>query len=440
MGNAIIEKALSPENIGNPTPSLNLQLPGLGNLVQAQQVPSIAPSPAPSLAMTPINPGGTPNPPSSDPPAQPVLAPPFELKRSRSIKRSAPESPLLTSVHSMNKHIKLDDASAQEVASAPVSAGPGTPVPGHMIHSHSFPDGQITLMTSQNLTTGPQPVIGPATPNSVGLPPGQNTGRPAPVPSPLGHPSGPMNMDMPFAAMHNFPNHHMDGVPSTWDFQPDMSSSEMLLSAQMTAFGQASNFGNPQQVTPSRRGSIVDGRLISQRPSLAALGQGPEGQTTSTPVVPTLGSSAQYAMSSGQAPMSSSGSFAQSSAGPSAMTGYSMAIGASGGQAESGLGGGDSDSDSDDDSPPRRLKRRRSSEQGMSIPGALTQPPDLISPEIRAQLDIILFNFLNRVCSDREFSGFLCQSGESAHASPRSRFPRCQRGAATSNANAEENG
>jgi len=89
------------------------------------------------------------------------------------------------------------------------------------------------------------------------------------------------------------------------------------------------------------------------------------------------------------------------------MTGYSMAIGAPGGQPEGAFGAGESDSDSDDDSPPRRLKRRRSSEQGMSIPGALTQPPDLISPEIRAQLDIILFNFLNRVCSDRESSGFL---------------------------------
>jgi hypothetical protein len=404
VGNAIIEKALSPENIGNPTPSLNLQLPGLGNLVQ---VPSIAPSPAASLAMTPINPGGTPNPPSSDPPTQPVLAPPFELKRSRSVKRSAPESPLLPNLPAMNKHIKLDDIGAQEVVSAPVSAGPGTPVPGHMIHSHSFPDGQMPTMNSQGLLMGHghQAVVGPADPTNIGVLAGS---RPAPVPSPLGHSSGPMNMDMPFATIHNFANHHMDGVPSTWEFQPDMSSSEMLLSAQMTAFGQASNFGNVQQTTPSRRGSIVDGRLVSQRPSLTALGQGPDGQTTSTPVVPTLASTGQYVMPLNHAPMPSSSSLVQSNAGPSNTSGYTIAIATAGSQPDGGFGPGDSDSDSDDDSPPRRLKRRRSSEQGMSIPGALTQPPDLISPEMRAQLDIILFNFLNRVCSDRESSGFLC--------------------------------
>ncbi len=37
-------------------------------------------------------------------------------------------------------------------------------------------------------------------------------------------------------------------------------------------------------------------------------------------------------------------------------------------------------------------------------PGTLVQPVDLVSDEIRSQLDIILLNFLNTVCSDRELN------------------------------------
>ena len=402
VGNAIIEKALSPENIGNPTPSLNLQLPGLGNLVQAQQAPQLAPSPATSLAMTPINHGSTPNPPSSDPP---VLAPAFELKRSRSVKRSAPESPLLTNAQAMNKHIKLDDLGPGEVASAPVSAGPGTPVPGQMVHSHSFPDGHLSAMNTQGLGGGPVHNAGTApTAASNALLAAQIASRPTTVPSPLGHPALQMNIDAPFshAQMSSFSTPRMETVPPNWEFQPDMASNEMLLSAQMAAFGQASGYSNAQQTTPSRRGSIVDGRLISHRPSLSVLGHGTEGQTTSTPVVPTLASAGHYSMSGTLAMSTAGGSThqqgdgdASQSAGNSARTSIVPNNAFMGDIA-------DGDSDSDDEGPTRNLKRRRSSEHVALIPGTLTQPPDLISPEMRAQLDIILNDFLNRVCSDCE--------------------------------------
>lgn len=374
--------------------------------MQAQQAPQLAPSPATSLAMTPIHPGSTPNPPSSDPPAQPVLAPPFELKRSRSVKRSAPESPLLANAQAMNKHIKLDDLGPSEVASAPVSAGPGTPVPGQMVHSHSFPDGHLNAMNNQNIgmSNTAQNSSNPATATSNAMLAVQTASRPPTVPSPLGHPAMQMNVDPPFAhaQMSNFSTPRMETVPPNWEFQPDMAASEMILSAQMAAFGQASGFSQPQQTTPSRRGSIVDGRLISNRPSLSVLGHGTEGQTTSTPVVPTLASAGHFSMS-GTLAMSTAGGSSQQQGNTD--TSQSTGIGGWSGNIQASLpngDGADSDSDSDDDGPPRNLKRRRSSEHVTSIPGTLTQPPDLISPEMRAQLDIILFKFLNRVCSDRE--------------------------------------
>lgn len=409
VGNAIIEKALSPENISNPSPSLNLQLPGLGSIVQVQQAPQLAPSPATSLAMTPINQVTTPNPPSSDPPTQPVLAPPFELKRSRSVKRSAPESPLLANHQAMNKHIKLDDLGSSEVASAPVSAGPATPVPGVMVHSHSFPDGHLNAMNNQSIGVGGSNVhsggSAPAAATNTLL--GAQMGsRPPTVPSPLSHPAA-MNMDAAFSQgqISSFSTPRMETVPPDWQFQPDMAPSEMLLSAQMAAFGQASGYGNPQQTTPSRRGSIVDGRLISHRPSLSVLGHGTEGQTTSTPVVPTLASAGHYSMS-GTLAMSTSGgsSYQQGTAETSQSvvnSGRTSIVPSSNTMDD----GGDGDSDSDDEGPSRNpLKRRRSSEHVPLVPGTLTQPPDLISPEMRAQLDIILNDFLNRVCSDCEFN------------------------------------
>jgi hypothetical protein len=403
VGNAIIEKALSPENIANPTPSLNLTLPGLGSIVQASQAPSLAPSPSISLAMTPVN-----NISSSDGMSQqPALAPPFELKRSRSVKRSAPESPLLTSSAMNNKHIKLGEVNNAEIVSAPVSAGPAAPIPG-LVHSHSFPEGPLpTLVHHPGLMNLP---IAPASPINTNLLSAQAVSRPPTVPSPLGDPAGPMIMDNSFSAeqIAEFMNTPINTPQPGWHYGM-APASELVMASQIEPFSQNVDMPVIQQTTPSRRGSIVDGRLISHRPNLGMLGNGVDGKTMSTPVVPTMASSGQHSMSAtlamtsthqGQNPAHGRSGTSQPPSGPN---GFGNFTGAGGdGVLAGGDGfGGDSDSDSDDDGP-RKLKRRRSSEAVTAPPGTLIQPPDLISVEMRAQLDKILFNFLNRVCSDRK--------------------------------------
>lgn len=139
-----------------------------------------------------------------------------------------------------------------------------------------------------------------------------------------------------------------------WPSQmPDMASFQ---AAQFAPLPQAM-VPVQQPIEVSRRGSIVDGRLIAGRP--AALSHASPSKAASTSAIPT---------------MSSMDADAE----------------------------GEYDDDSDDDEGPSdRLRSRRPSEN--APPGSLVLPPDLISEHVRRSLDGILHEFLNKVCSDLEY-------------------------------------
>jgi hypothetical protein len=166
-------------------------------------------------------------------------------------------------------------------------------------------------------------------------------------------------------------------VMPTWDDMAAFNQSRAFATETFQSEpADATMFMNIQQpMTISRRGSIVDGRMIAGRPGPSVL---QDHKSMSTSAVPTMTSIITHARR------------------PASVNDDSGVIEED----------GDSDSGGEDGSPKPQMKRRRSSTDGQggssNTSGKLVLPQVLVSDEIRENLDRILFEFLNRVCSDRE--------------------------------------
>ncbi len=390
IGNRIMGSTYTspaPNNIsasGTSAPNNTVGMSMFGD--NASAPPSIAPSPAPRMS-TAVSRAAT-------PPAYvaPTLAPAFELQRSASVKRSAPESPGLNATGGgTNKHIRLGGESMDMVipsCSAPPEAAPSPLAPPPMIHSHSFPNGH--QLPSQHATNIASTLPLTPTPGSQGFTQVPSSATFAPnlglqsnpahfphMPSPLS--AMPINSRPPSPTQHYFPpqaNPHGLAM-ATWEEMAAFSQQQRVF-AQDTfesgAIDPSMYMPVQQPVTVSRRGSIVDGRLIAGRPGPSAL---LDNKSISSSAVPTMTSIVSHARRP-PSPVDDSGD-------------------------------GDSDSGAEDSGSPKpHMKRRRSSNDGQAgssnTSGKLVLPPVLISDDIRANLDRILFEFLNRVCSDREYS------------------------------------
>ncbi len=328
--------------------------------------------------------------PSPPPSSQTTLAPPFELQRSSSVKRSAPESPSITSATlAANKHIRLGEG-------AEGSVSPMAPPP--LVHAHSFPNGHqlpsqhVNHMAPQSMPMSPggsmtgniafSNVPSSATFAPTLIIPQQSSSHAPHQPSPLS--SIPINSHPPSPSGVFRSNHQaaQSAVPlqtmHTWDtlagLQHPGEVNQMTLHSDqegMFIHNDGAVFALQQPTASSRRGSIIDGRMIAGRPMASALQS--EHKSMSASAVPTV-STVSYMARRPPTPIDDDE--------------------------------GESDSGAEDGSPMPQLKRRRSSAdvQGMtaSTSGKLVVPQVLVSDQIREQLDIILDDFLQKVCSDRE--------------------------------------
>lgn len=431
VGNAIIEKALSPENIGGPTRSINLQVPGLGSIVQP---PASSVSPAPNMMENSLTFSRPPleshrsSGPSVPALAQPnMLAPAFELKRAAREKRSAPESPRLVPNQQTNKHIKLEGMGS----GTPISAPPTVPPPdqranpGQLFHSNSFPDMPPTnSVHSQPPSHTPTPVNhAPPRAQPVEHREAANTAEQVV----MNNQFAPAEMDqfLPMPPLNDSQHH--------WNFNQGMPSSkpETFMSGGPTgSYSPVPLQPGSHAPTPPSGGreSRVESRAAFHRPTLSAGMDTGAHRAVSTPTVPTLSS---FDMSGRIPPhliQASSSSSSQKAAGSAAASHPASSqeaanhiVGTSGpgtnfkddlhAEYTAGLSSFmDSDSDTDDETPQREKRRRESSDQAVPyVPGTLMPPPDLISDEVRLQLDQILLDFLNKVCSNRKS----CFSAES---------------------------
>jgi hypothetical protein len=272
-----------------------------------------------------------------------------------------------------------------------LEAAPSPLAPPPMIHAHSFPNGhqlpsQLGTAIASTLPLTPIPgsqaftqVPSSATfaPN-LGIQP--NTAHIPHMPSPLS--AMPINSRPPSPTQFFPTQANSHGlVMSTWEEMTAYSQQQRVFAPDgydAGAHDPAMYMAIQQPVTVSRRGSIVDGRLIAGRPGPMTL---LDNKSISTSAVPTMTNIVSHARRP-----------------PSPVD-------------DSGHGEDDGDSDSgaeEGGSPKSNIKRRRSSNDGpagsSSTSGKLVLPPILISDEIRDNLDRVLLEFLNRVCSDREWA------------------------------------
>lgn len=300
------------------------------------------------------------------------LLAPVELSRAASsAKRAAPESPMSEGdAASQNKHIRLEQET-DGIDRAVSQAGPSHPMaPPQLVHAHSYPQAggasqpmmAVPMNAVPTLAGAAMPQLIPQTHIPANPSPLSHVSNaPQTMPYAFGHPTGiPVSMD---PSMQNWPPQHVM-------LDAKYAVSTMVPIQQPTALG--------------RRGSIVDGRLIAPRPRVG------DTRSITTGAIPTLNSLGMTAIASSQPmiPLNQA-------------TGMDTDNAVDDGDLEDDL-----DDSDDDDGPLKRRpsKRRRSSDPTSTAPDtALIQPPDLISDEIRLQLDKIMYGFLNHVCSDRKF-------------------------------------
>jgi hypothetical protein len=302
------------------------------------------------------------------------LLAPVELSRAaNSTKRSAPESPMMNGeTTTQNKHMRLEqdmegvEASSSQTASQ--AAQPQTLLPPQLVHAHSFPQAGAMQQPMMAVPMNAMPTL-------VGAMGGQHIPQThTPVnPSPLSHVNNaPQPMTYGFGHPTGMPI-SLDPSMQNWTTQHVIIDPNYPMQT-MVPIQQPANVG--------RRGSIVDGRLIAPRPRVG------DARSITTGAIPTMNSLGMTVIPSSQLVP-----FTQSSA---------M-------ETEVAVDDGDLDDDDDSDDDEGRLKRRASKRRRSSDPapvapeGALVQPPDLISDEIRMQLDKIMYEFLNDICSDREY-------------------------------------
>lgn len=302
------------------------------------------------------------------------LLAPVELSRAASsAKRAAPESPMSEGeVASQNKHIRLEQE-MEGIESASSQAGPSQPMlPPQLIHAHSYPQAggapppmMAVPMNAMPTLVGAMPQLIPQTHTPANPSPLSNVSNaPQTMPYAFGHPTGiPVSLD---PSMQNWSTQHVM-VDGNYPMQT------MVPIQQPTTLG--------------RRGSIVDGRLIAPRPRVG------DARSITTGAIPTMNSLGMTAIA-----------FSQPMIPLNQASGMDTDTAVDDGELEDDL----DDSDDDDGTLKRRpSKRRRSSDQATAPDNALIQPPDLISDEIRAQLDKIMYGFLNHICSDRESQSVL---------------------------------
>ncbi|KAJ9125482.1 hypothetical protein QFC22_000443 [Naganishia vaughanmartiniae] len=294
------------------------------------------------------------------------LLAPVELSRataSSSVKRAAPESPMLEAeTAGQTKYMRLEQSMDGIEPSASTSTQQQSMMP-QMVHAHSYPHAGPVHQPMMAVPMNAMPTLTGALPQHIPL-----THTPV-NPSPLSHVSN-ANQGVPFAfglpAGMPMP---MDPAMQNWTNQQLMADGNYMI----PPLGQIQ-----QPITVGRRGSIVDGRLIAPRPRVG------DARSITTGAIPTMTTLGMTSMMSQQPNMSNF-----------QFTGMDSEIALEDGDLED-------EEDSDEDEGPlkrRPSKRRRSSDQ--QVPeGALVQPPDLISDEIRLELDKIMYEFLNDICSD----------------------------------------
>jgi hypothetical protein len=297
------------------------------------------------------------------------LLAPVELSRataSSSVKRSAPESPMLDAETSgQTKYMRIEQAMDGIEPSAGPSAQQQSMMPPQMVHAHSYPHAGAAQQPMMAVPMNAMPTLTGALPQHIPL--SHTPANPSPlqhvsnaplgVPFAFGHPTG---MPMP-----------MDPAMQNWTNQQLIADGNYMIAP----LGQIQ-----QPTTVGRRGSIVDGRLIAPRPRVG------DARSITTGAIPTMTTLGMTSMMSQQPNMPNF-----------QFTGMESEIALEDGDLED-------EEDSDDDEGPlkrRPSKRRRSSDQAHVPEGALVQPPDLISDEIRSELDKIMYEFLNDICSDR---------------------------------------
>lgn len=302
------------------------------------------------------------------------LLAPVELSRTaNSTKRSAPESPMMEGeATTQNKHMRLEqdmegvESSGSQITSQGQAGQPQTLLPPQLVHAHSFPQAGTVQQPMMAVPLNALPTLVGAMGQHI-----SQTHTPV-NPSPLSHVSN-AHQNMPYGFGHptGMPI-PLDPSMQNWTAQHAMIDPNYPMQT-MVPIQQPTNVG--------RRGSIVDGRLIAPRPRVG------DARSMTTGAIPTMNSLGMTVISSSQlAP------FTQSSA-------MDTEVAVEDGDLED-----DDDSEDDEGRLKRRAsKRRRSSDPVTAAPeGALMQPPDLISDEIRMQLDKIMYDFLNDICSDRE--------------------------------------
>ncbi|KAJ9109748.1 hypothetical protein QFC19_001978 [Naganishia cerealis] len=296
------------------------------------------------------------------------LLAPVELSRatvSSSVKRSAPESPLMdVETAGQNKYMRLEQAMDGIEPSASTSVQPQTMMPPQIVHSHSYPHAGATQQPMMAVPMNAMPTLTGAL--SQHIPQTHTPANPSPLSNVSNAPqSGPFTFGHPTAIA--IP---MDSAIQNWPTQHVMADGNYII----PPLGQIQ-----QPTTVGRRGSIVDGRLIAPRPRVG------DARSITTGAIPTLTTLGMTSSMPQQASMSNY-----------QFTGMDSEIALDDGDLED-----EDDSDDDEGHLKRRpSKRRRSSDQAQAPEGALIQPPDLISEEIRIQLDKIMYGFLNDICSN----------------------------------------
>ncbi len=307
VGNAILEKALVPSQASDGTlqPPLNLNLPVLGEIMSHAVTPSpgpqetspSTPTPAPSL-LTSTSPS--------------TLAPPPHLKRTNSVKRSAPESPIMEEESgTMNKHMRLDDT-IMDTSEQPVPSV-NMVLPPPLVHSHSYPNGH--QLPSQMSASSAATILGSGTPVTASS--SNFTAQLAPplhvpphVPSPLS--AAPMSAQdsapSPSPESFNYGNINqsnsiMQPTTAMWQAHPGLLTTSSYPGTPLETVPEAGVFVPVQQPgATSRRGSIVDGRLIAGRPTNLLSMTGGEVKSASTSAIPTMTSLSQMKQSGSPEP------------------------------------------------------------------------------------------------------------------------------------------
>lgn len=301
VGHAIFQKNMQSSQHIEAAPAISLSVPTMEQVIS--QPTSAVDSGASSCAA---------------PNSAEMLQAPFELSRPNSTKRSAPESPAIAQFPDAHKHMRMDE----EMERPPV------------VHAaHSYPNGH--QLPSQ--TAHPPPTLTmPPTPT-------QGLGGVAHMP----------HIPSPLSAVPMQPGFSFEANAPQWPAQmPDMAAFQPPPPPIFAP--DAAMVPVQQPVEISRRGSIVDGRLIAGRPGPLTHTASPS-KAASTSAIPTM----------------------------------------------STIDFDDDDNDDSDDDGPDRPRSRRPSEN--APPGSLVLPPDLISEHVRRSLDGILHEFLNKVCSDLEY-------------------------------------